>query len=65
MSEHTAPTCHIHPDVILLCPACMGEQGGKASSDRKTRAARRNAKRKRPNRQPPPWVAKTSSDSDK
>ena len=37
----------IHPKVVLRCPACIGAKGGQAKSPKKTRAARRNATRRR------------------
>jgi hypothetical protein len=46
------PTCHLHPGVVLVCPACQGARGGRQSSPKKARAARKNAKLPRPNRQP-------------
>jgi len=57
MSENPGhPTCHVHPGVVLVCPACLGAEGGriggKVSSPKKARAAKRNAKLPRPNRQP-------------
>lgn len=46
----TPPVCRVH-DRPLICPACVGARGGtiggKASSPKKRRAARRNAKRPR------------------
>jgi hypothetical protein len=55
MSENPAhPTCHVHPGVVLVCPACLGAEGGriggKVSSPKKAKAARKNAQRPRPNR---------------
>jgi hypothetical protein len=51
MATNDAPACRIHARP-LICPCCVGARGGKvggkASSPRKTRAARRNAKRPRP-----------------
>jgi len=32
------PTCRTHRDVTLICPACAGAAGGKASSPRKRTA---------------------------
>lgn len=46
----TAPHCPKHPHVVLRCLACIGTRGGQQTSDKKTRAARRNAKRPRPSR---------------
>lgn len=34
--------------IKLRCPACQGAFGGRQTSDKKARAARRNAKRPRP-----------------
>jgi hypothetical protein len=45
------PTCETHPHVTLRCPACIGQRGGQATSPRKARAARRNAKRPRAKKQ--------------
>ena len=46
--------CHLHPGVVLVCPACLGAAGGriggKVSSPKKAKAARRNASRPRPGR---------------
>ena len=51
MSENPGhPTCHLHPGVVLVCPACQGAKGGRQSSPRKAKAARKNAQRPRPNR---------------
>jgi len=44
----SAPICPKHPHVTLRCPACRGKLGGQQTSDRKARAARRNAKLPRP-----------------
>jgi len=65
MSENPGHhTCHIHPGVVLVCPACLGAVGGriggKASSPKKAKAARRNASRKRPGRKTPPTPGSTS-----
>jgi len=43
----TQPTCRLHPHVRLRCPACIGAKGGKVSTPKKRRAARKNAKRAR------------------
>jgi len=56
MSENPEqPTCHLHPDVVLVCPVCLGAAGGriggKVSSPKKAKAARKNAQLPRPNRQ--------------
>ena len=45
--RRSAPTCPKHPHVTLRCPACIGGKGGKVTSPKKTRAARRNARRPR------------------
>ena len=49
--RHRPPACPIH-ERVLICPACVGARGGavggRASSPKKTRAARRNARRPRP-----------------
>jgi len=39
------PRCPTHPHVQLRCPACQGAWGGKATSDRKARAARANGRK--------------------
>jgi len=57
MSPRHAPTCPTHHRP-LICPCCVGARGGKvggkASSPRKTRAARRNARLPRPRGEEPP-----------
>jgi len=41
--------CPLHPkDPVHFCASCRGGRGGQATSPKKTRAARRNAKRPRP-----------------
>lgn len=37
--------CPAHPAVTLLCPACLGAQGGKAATLAKAAAARANGRR--------------------
>ena len=44
MPKLKPPTCATHPHVILRCLACAGAKGGRVSSPKKTRAARRNAR---------------------
>lgn len=39
--------CRIHKSVTLRCPACTGAKGGAAKSERKTEAARANARKPR------------------
>jgi hypothetical protein len=36
------PTCQFHPAVLLRCPACIGQKGGKATSPKKLRALRKS-----------------------
>jgi hypothetical protein len=44
----TAPHCHIHPDVALICPSCRSAKGGAATkgvtSKVKARASVRNGR---------------------
>lgn len=45
----SVPLCPIHHrPLVAFCPACRGQAGGRASSPRKTRAVRRNARKPRP-----------------
>lgn len=38
------PNCPNHPDVPMICPACIGATGGKVTSAAKTAACRENGK---------------------
>ena len=35
--------CPTHPAARLICPVCLGARGGRAVSERKAAASRRNA----------------------
>lgn len=44
-----SPTCTAcGRPLATFCPACRGRKGGRVKSQRKTRAVRRNARKKRP-----------------
>ena len=52
MSKPEVCALHPHVELVRFCPACRASQGGKAKSERKTEAARVNAKKKRAKRAP-------------
>jgi hypothetical protein len=41
------PRCPIHPQVTLICPACIGAKGGRTVTKKKLQAIRRAAKARR------------------
>lgn len=45
-SPASSPTCPTHGRV-LICPACVGTKGGKASGGEKAKASRQNAEKAR------------------
>jgi hypothetical protein len=48
MRSAGTPTCPIHPQVSLRCPACTGAQGGKRLTPKKLRHLKRIARLPRP-----------------